>query len=91
MVLRDLLISREIQQKSGTEKEGVIDGSHLESLLEAHHRETASTFGTRRPSRTSTVQALQAITSTVSESAQSDCDFKEDVSAWLSYNYWLHN
>ena len=31
-------------------------------------------------------QCRQAITSTVSESAQSDCDSKEDVRAWLSYN-----
>ena len=70
-------------KSSGLYKEGVIDASHLESLLETHRRETASTFGTRRSSRTSTLQVLQATTSTVSKSAQSDCDCKENVSIWL--------
>ena len=74
-------------KSSGLYKEGVIDGSHLESLLEAHCRETARTFGSRRSSRTSTLQALQAITSTVSESAQSDS--KENVSGTVT-NYWFH-
>ena len=78
-------------RSSGLYKEGVIDGSHLESLLEAHRRETASTFGTRRSYRTSTLQALQAITSTVSASAQSDCDSKENVSVWLHKVMYLYN
>jgi len=43
-------------KSSGLYKEGVIDGSHLESLLEAHRRETACTFGSRRSFRTSTLQ-----------------------------------
>ena len=71
-------------RSSGLYKEGVIDGSHLESLLKAHRRETASTFGTCRSSRTSTLQVWQATTSTACASAQSDCDFKENVSFWLS-------
>ena len=76
-------------RSSGLYKERVIDGSHLESILEAHRRETASTFGTCKSSRTSTLQALQATTSTVSASAQSDCYSKENVSGSVT-NYWLH-
>ena len=75
-------------RSSGLYKEGVIDGSHLESLLEAHRRETASTFGGSY--RTSTLQALQAITSAASASAQSDCDSKENVSVWL-HKVMYHN
>ena len=70
-------------KSSGLYKEGVIDGSHLESLLVIAERH-ASTFGTHRSSRTSTLQALRATTSTASESASYDYDSKENVSVCLN-------
>ena len=62
---------------SGLYKDGIVDGSHLESLLEAHRRETASTFGTRRSSR----KSLRASAAAASEST---CDAKENVSTMLT-------
>lgn len=64
---------------SGLYKEGVVDGSFLESILESHRRETASTFGTRRSCRKST----QTSTAAVPESA--DHDAKENVSIYLTF------
>ena len=57
----------------GLYKEGNVDGSHLESLLEAHRRETACTFGTRRSCRIS----MQGTAAAVPESEH---DAKENVS-----------
>ena len=69
---------------SGLYKEGVVDGSDLESLLEAHQRETASTFGTRRSCR----KSLQSSSSAVPES---DRVAKEDVSAIVTCRKSLHS
>ncbi len=38
-------------KRSGLYFEGVVDGSSLNTVLEAHKRDTVSTFGTRTSSR----------------------------------------
>ena len=65
---------------SGLYKEGVVDGSFLESLLEAHRRETACTFGTRRSCR----KSMRAVAAAVPESAAHHAE--ENVSIYLTFH-----
>jgi len=67
-------------KSSGLYKERAIDGSHLESPLETHRRETANTVVHVGHPEVQHCRHCKA--TTVCGSAQSDCDSKENVSVY---------